>query len=499
MKKLLYHTFIFAALALGFASCDDDPEPDNGVTITGVPPTATISAGGTLGPVTATVTAADGLAQLTISKDGTNIATVPLTGTTATAPFEYTAVPADAGKNLVFEFRVTDVDGDFAVATHVLTVEAEETVIRVADNITADVTWETGKVYILGGRVSVEAGATLTIEPGVVVKGEAGSGANATALVIARGAKINAVGTASAPIIFTSIADEIMPGEIASPNLTPDLNGLWGGVLILGNAPSSFGGDVTEKQIEGIPPSDTNGLYGGSDEDDDSGMLKYVSIRHGGANIGEGNEINGLTLGGVGRTTEIEFVEVIGNQDDGIEWFGGTVNVTNAIVWNAGDDAMDTDQAWTGTLDNFIVIAGSETDHALEIDGPEGSLLGAHTLTNGSIKGASTTELGDFRDGARGTFSNLYFFNFPAPADSDGRGDLSISGDASVANLASGDLSFAMLETTLPANATLMNVFKSGTDADATNVAAGANTVGADASVFATWSWAAVAGELADF
>ncbi|MHA7131906.1 hypothetical protein [Algoriphagus namhaensis] len=499
MKKLLYHTFLFGALALGFASCEDDPEPDNGVTISGVPATATIPAGGTLGPVTATATAPDGLAQLVITKDGSTLATVPMTGTTASAPFEYTAVPADAGKNLVFEFRVTDVDGDFAVATHVLTVQAEETVIRVENNITTNTTWESGKVYILGGRISVTSGATLTIEEGVVVKGEAGSGANATALVVARGAKINAEGTASSPIIFTSIADEIMPGQIASPNLTPDLNGLWGGVLILGNAPSSFGGDVTEKQIEGIPPSDTNGLYGGSNAADDSGVFKFVSIRHGGANIGEGNEINGLTLGGVGSGTIIENVEVVGNQDDGIEWFGGTVNVTNALVWNAGDDAMDTDQAWAGTLDNFIVIAGSETDHALEIDGPEGSLLAAHTLTNGSVKGVSTAELGDFRDGARGTFSNIYFFGFAAPSASDGRGDLSLSGEKTVANYADGSLKFEKLEVTLPEGATLTDVFKGGTANQATNVAAGANTVGATASAFATWSWAAVAGELADF
>lgn len=506
MKKLLYHAFIIAAVAIGFVSCKDDPEPDNGVTITGVPPTATIPAGGTLGPVTATATAADGLAQLTISKDGTNIATVPLTGTSAFAPFEYTAVPSDAGKNLVFEFRATDVDGDFAVATHVLTVQAEETVIRVTDNITADVTWETGKVYILGGRISVESGATLTIQEGVVVKGEAGSGANATALVIARGAKINAVGSASSPIIFTSIADEIMPGEIASPNLTPDINGLWGGVLILGNATCSLGGDVTETQIEGIPPSDTNGLYGGTNDDDNSGMFKYVSIRHGGANIGEGNEINGLTLGGVGRLTEIEFVEVIGNQDDGIEWFGGTVNVTNALVWNAGDDALDTDQAWAGTLTNFAVIAGSETDHALEIDGPEGSYLAGHTLRNGSVKGdGSNTELGDFRDGARGNFDGIYFFNFPSPNELDddmekiGRGDFSLSGDASKENFANGDLTFAILETTLPTSVTtlLSEVFKNGTDVHAAEVMTPLS--GADVSVFAGWSWASEAGELADF
>jgi len=133
---------------------------------------------------------------------------------------------------------------------------------------------------------------------------------------------------------------------------------LWGGILILGNAKGSFAGGVTEVQIEGIPASDTNGLYGGSNDADNSGVLKYISIRHGGANIGEGNEINGLTLGGVGSGTVIENIEVVANQDDGIEWFGGTVSVKNALVWNSGDDAVDTDQAWAGTLDNFIVICG---------------------------------------------------------------------------------------------------------------------------------------------
>ena len=499
MKKLNYLLLMFSAIVIGLTGCKDEEKPDNGVTISGIPATATIEAGATLGPVTASVTALDGLVSLSITKDGASYATVPLSGTTASAPFEYTATPADAGKNIVFEFRVTDTDGDFAVATHVLTVGAEATVIRVASNITANTTWEKGKTYILGGRISVTSGATLTIQDGVVVKGEAGSGSNATALVIARGAKLNAEGTASSPIIFTTIADNIVPGQIASPNLTPDLNGLWGGLLILGKAPISVAGDLTEKQIEGIPPSDTNGLYGGTDPADNSGTIKFVSVRHGGANIGEGNEINGITLGGVGSGTVIENVEVIGNQDDGIEWFGGTVNVTNAIVWNAGDDGMDTDQAWAGTLDNFIVITGSETDHALEIDGPEGSLLAGHTLKNGSIKGNNVAELGDFRDGARGTFENLYFFNFADPATTDGRGDLSISGDKSIANFADGSLKFIKLEATLADGVSLSTVFKGGTAASATEVAAKANTVGVTKAAFSTWSWAAVDGQLADF
>lgn len=371
--------------------------------------------------------------------------------------------------------------------------------VKITGNITSSQTWVTGKTYVLSGRIAVTAGNTLTIQPGVIVKGEVGTGANASALVIARGAKINAVGTAASPIIFTTTADEIVPGQIASPNLDADLTGLWGGVLVLGKAKGSFGGDVTEIQIEGIPASDINGLYGGSDDADNSGVIKYISIRHGGTNIGEGNEINGLTLGAVGSGTVIENVEIIGNQDDGIEWFGGSVSVKNAIVWNVGDDGLDTDQAWSGTLDNFIVISGSETDHALEIDGPEGSFSAAHTLRNGSIKGNNVAEFGDFRDGAKGTFENLYFFGFADPATTTGRGDLSLSGDKTLASFAAGTLKFTKLEATLAAGVTLKTVFKNGTDASATEVAAKANTVGATKSVFTGWTWADVAGQLADF
>ncbi|MCS5491167.1 hypothetical protein [Algoriphagus limi] len=369
-------------------------------------------------------------------------------------------------------------------------------VLVVDSNITSSTTWETGKTYVLSGRISVTAGNTLTIQEGVVVKGEVGTGSNASALIIARGAKINALGTASSPIIFTTVADEIEPGQIVSPNLDPDLSGLWGGLLILGYARGSFAGDISEVQIEGIPPSDTNGLYGGDNDADNSGVLRYVSIRHGGANIGEGNEINGLTLGGVGSGTVIENVEIIGNQDDGIEWFGGTVSVKNAIVWNAGDDALDTDQAWAGTLDNFVVITGGETDHALEIDGPEGSYNVAHTLKNGTIKGNDVAEFGDFRDGARGSFENIYFYNFSSPDDTNGRGDLSLSGDKTIANFADGVLTFSNLQVTLAQGVTLSQVFKGGTDAFATSVDLGANTVGADLDAFQGWSWASEAGIL---
>ena len=371
--------------------------------------------------------------------------------------------------------------------------------VKITGNITSSQTWTTGKTYNLSGRIAVTAGNTLTIQPGVIIKGEVGTGSNASALVIARGAKINAVGTATSPIIFTTTADEIIPGQIASPNLDPDITGLWGGVIVLGKAKGSFGGDVTEIQIEGIPASDINGLYGGTNDADNSGVIKYISIRHGGANIGEGNEINGLTLGAVGSGTVIENVEVVGSQDDGIEWFGGTVSVKNALVWNAGDDAFDTDQAWSGTLDNFIGIAGSETDHMLEIDGPEGSFSAGHSLKKGSLKGNNVAELGDFRDGAKGSFENLYFFGFADPATTTGRGDLSLSGDKTLATFAAGTLKFTKLEVSLASGVALKAALRNGTDASATEVTAKANTVGATKSAFTAWTWADAAGRLADF
>lgn len=369
-------------------------------------------------------------------------------------------------------------------------------VINVSANITANTTWETGKIYILTTRVAVTSGKTLTIQPGVIVKGEAGTGANATALIIARGATLNAQGTAAQPIIFTSVADEIQPGQIQSPNLDASFTGLWGGVLILGNAPISA--DAESVQIEGIPASDQNGLYGGNNPTDNSGTIRYISIRHGGANIGEGNEINGLTLGGVGSGTTIEYVEVIANQDDGIEFFGGTVNVNHAVVMNVGDDSIDTDQSWAGTLDNFIVICGIAADHALEIDGPEGSLLAGHTVKNGSIKGSSVAELGDFRSSARGSFQNLYFFGFPDPTAIEGRGDFSLSTGSDV-TFADGFLTFSNLQATLPAAVTLSAVFKNGTDVHASSVNEGANTVGADKSKFTSWTFVDAIGELAPF
>ncbi len=384
---------LFAVIGgiLIITSCNDD-EPDLAApSVTAPSGDLSVGVNSDLS-LTFSVTAQAGYSSASVNatKGTASIESEPAAGANSGDVVVTFVAGTDAGAGSV-TLTITDNEKDADDATVAITINPEETEVRLTSNISEDATWTSDKVYILGGRITVLDEATLTIEPGTIIKGEAGTGANATALLIARGGKLMAEGTADAPIIFTSIADEIMPeniaaGDFASPNLDPDVNGLWGGVIVLGKAPisaSNDNGDVSEVQVEGIPTSDTNGLYGGDVEDDDSGVLKYISIRHGGANIGAGNEINGLSLGGVGSATVIENIEIVANQDDGIEWFGGTVNVTNVVVWNVGDDGIDTDQSWSGTLDNFIVV--TPTGHCFELDGPEGSFEAGHTIQNGTI------------------------------------------------------------------------------------------------------------------
>ncbi len=293
-------------------------------------------------------------------------------------------------------------------------------IIAVTGAITANTTWTADNIYQLNQKVVVSEGVILTINPGTIIKGSPGTGSLASALIVARGATLNAQGTADQPIIFTSTEDNITCGETAGTNLDENDRGRWGGLIVLGSAPCSFSGDILEAQIEGIPADDSFGLYGGNDATDSSGSLRYLSIRHGGALIGEGNEINGLTLGGVGSGTLIDNIEVLGNVDDGVEFFGGTVNASNLLVWSVGDDALDIDQAYSGTIDNAVVILGDISDHAFEIDGPEGTASGAFTLQNATIIGNPTTangEYADYRSNAQGNTSNIYAYGFKDSSD----------------------------------------------------------------------------------
>jgi len=359
--------------------------------------------------------------------------------------------------------------------------------------IETDETWESECIYVLNNKVVVPDGVTLTIEPGTIIKGTSGTGSLASALVVARGGKVLANGSASQPIVFTSTADDITVGESNGTNLDQNDRGLWGGLVVLGYAPSSFAGDVDALQIEGIPAEDTWGLYGGNDPNDNSGVYKYISIRHGGALIGEGNEINGLTLGGVGAGTEIDNIEVVGNVDDGIEFFGGTVDASNLLVWAQGDDAIDIDQAYSGTVDNVVVHLGDISDHAFEIDGPEGSLNGSFILQNASIFGNGITENGeyaDYRSNAMGSTSGVFASGFPAGKD------VELDNDGVATNYNSGALTFGAWDIVLPAGVSdvtsvfvnkASSVSVSGFGSTATAVSAqGSN--GADTSAF-NWTY----------
>ena len=349
---------------------------------------------------------------------------------------------------------------EYVIVTETVTETNTDEVDPFADstlegNITENKTLDASKIWLIKGRVSVIDGTTLTIPAGTIIKAASGTGADASTLIVARGGKIIANGTADNPIIMTAAADNIQVGGTypeSGPALKVDTRGLWGGLLILGRAPCSFKSDVTELQIEGIPTSDTNGLYGGSVADDNSGSFQYISIRHGGAEIGEGNEINGLTLGGVGSGTTINQIEVVGNVDDGIEFFGGTVKATNLLVWGQGDDAIDIDQGYAGTIDGALVVLTAASDHGFEIDGPEGSAPGRFTLKNATVIGATDDcdaegvdgEMADFRKGATGDILNILFKDFA------GGKDVELDASADASTYTAGTLTFVNIDILHP-------------------------------------------------
>ena len=268
--------------------------------------------------------------------------------------------------------------------------------------INVNTTWTKDNLYILKDKVFVTNGATLTIEPGTRIYSTLDpNGAGTTddifgSLVITRGSKIQANGTAAEPIVFTTIdeleaetqADYAFDNDgiggandsdgVVADAPTPATAGRWGGVVILGNAPvmnqNGSGVNIGEDRIEGFQPASSNDLdgdsrsdvieYGGATAADDSGTFRYVSIRHGGFVFSGSNEINGLTLGGVGSGTDIDHVEVYANKDDGIEFFGGTVNTSHMVMAFNQDDAFDIDQGYSGTNQFWFCV-----QDPFEIDG----------------------------------------------------------------------------------------------------------------------------------
>lgn len=250
------------------------------------------------------------------------------------------------------------------------------------------------KTYILDNKIYVPAGKTLTIMPGTVIKGAStGTTAAANAILVGRGGKIIADGTQSCPIVFTAQEDP-MDGTYAMSN-----KGKWGGIILLGKAKNNLtvasnysaagtigwqgtaqvgGVNTTEGGdgigfVEGFLAADARNLYGmppgQEDDNDNSGIIRYVSIRHAGATVGANNEINGLTCASVGRGTTLDHIEVIANDDDGIEFFGGTVNIKYAAMMFGNDDMFDYDLGWRGKAQ---FIFGLQLDAATITGGDNG-------------------------------------------------------------------------------------------------------------------------------
>jgi hypothetical protein len=290
-------------------------------------------------------------------------------------------------------------------------------VITVTGDITADTKWYAAAKYMLSGFVYVKNNATLTIEPGTLIKGISNTKA---ALMIERGAKIMALGTATAPIVFTSDKPKGQRGY-----------GDWGGLVLCGNAPTNKHDSGTGV---GIAEGGIGSLYGGTDPNDNSGVLQYVRIEFPGIGLTAtpNSEINGLTLYAVGAGTTIDHIQVSYSGDDSYEWFGGTVKMKYLVALRGWDDDWDTDNGFSGKVQFFVslrdpAVADQSQSNGFESDNDaDGSTLSPFTsalFVNGSVFGplvtSSTTINSLFRHsmqlrrGSRVSIYNTVFAGWP--------------------------------------------------------------------------------------
>ena len=273
------------------------------------------------------------------------------------------------------------------------------------ENLTLDPDIE----YIITGPVLMASGTTLTIPAGMTIKAQP-VGVNAY-IAIQQGARISAIGSASSPIILTSNASSPSSGD-------------WGGLVICGSAPINSTADGSTD----TSTSEVGGLsYGGNIPADNSGSVQYVRIEYAGGAIDGNAELNGLSMYAVGSGTTIDYVQIYEGSDDGIEFFGGTVNASHIVVVNAEDDSIDWTEGFTGTLTDIYVQHGASHDKAFECDGyntdfsNEGGYFSAPNVSNVTIVGANDgAEAVRLRAGTQGLFTNLVFTDFDEAFDLDG-------------------------------------------------------------------------------
>jgi hypothetical protein len=227
----------------------------------------------------------------------------------------------------------------------------DKPVILVTGEITGTETWVSSNYYVLRGAVFVREGATLNIGAGTRIIGESGS---VGTLIVLRGGRLNAIGTAQAPVVFTSDQPIGQRGR-----------GDWGGLIINGRARLNFGSG------EAAGEGDT-GVYGGTDDNDNSGSLHYVRVEFSGVEFSPDNELNGIAFQAVGRGTSVHHVQAHMSRDDAMEWFGGTADGKYMVLSNAADDSVDWTFGWTGRLQYVAVVQrGDDADNGIEADNNE--------------------------------------------------------------------------------------------------------------------------------
>ncbi|MEJ2533024.1 MAG: hypothetical protein P8Y92_14625, partial [Halioglobus sp.] len=272
--------------------------------------------------------------------------------------------------------------------------------------ITSDLTLTRGNYYVLDGKVTVGGdntmSATLTVQSGTTIVGD-----DATDfLVISRGSQIVANGTEMAPVVLTALDDVEGAGNLDK------VRGLWGGLVINGNAPindcpEGAEGGTAACTKEGEANS---GLFGGDQPDDSSGVLNYFIVKYAGSNVDPENQLNGIAFQGVGAGTVVDYVQVHNNLDDGIEFFGGTVSAKHVVLTGHADDSLDWTDGWTGSLQYVHIEQGDDSaDNGIEADNREGD-ENAQPRSNPTI--ANMTIIGNPGERAirlrRGTGADLY-------------------------------------------------------------------------------------------
>jgi len=438
-------------------SCKDSEDPTFPAPTLTVNPTTTEGLPGAKVTTSVIVDSPAGGKTLTTMVNGsaTNApAAVPLDGTESqTVSVDFT-IPASAqvGNVYTLSFQSTDNNDQLSqVAFFTVTVSATpaKEQVMVSTDIVADTHWTADKIYVLTKLInvgtdtkdapgksapSIKATAVLTIDPGTVILGQTGTPGGG--LIIHRGSKIIANGTAAAPIVFTA-----EDGDIKKP-------GLWGGLVLCGQA-SNNNNAVVELE----------GAYGGwhssstPKDDDNSGSLTYVRVEFAGYPINPNQEINGITFGSVGSGTTVHHVQVSYSADDSFEWFGGTMNANSLISYKAQDDDFDTDNGFTGKVQFGIAIRdaqladqsgsnGFESDN--DANGSTNTPITAPVFSNMTIIGgkqaANTSISSQFQNGAhirrssKLSLINSFITGFPTGIFIDG------TQGTAVTNAANGDL-----------------------------------------------------------